>query len=104
MKQFLLKRRALLDQDLKRMIEDLTPVHDVIEEFQGGSFERETLISLVESQERAIRDLDKALKRIASNTYGFCLECQEPIDINRLKALPATERCFACQKIHEQSF
>lgn len=44
-----------------------------------------------------------ARRRLADGSYGECLDCGEEIDLRRLRALPATPYCTACQSIHEQS-
>jgi len=43
-----------------------------------------------------------ALQRLELGTYGRCEDCGEPIDERRLRALPATPFCTACQAIHER--
>ncbi|HEY0822974.1 MAG TPA: TraR/DksA family transcriptional regulator [Ramlibacter sp.] len=43
-----------------------------------------------------------ALRRVEDGSYGFCDDCGEPIDERRLRALPATAFCTACQTIHER--
>lgn len=51
-----------------------------------------------------LSDLDKrrldaivaALHRIEAGTYGVCLRCGEPIDRDRLEALPETPLCISC--------
>lgn len=42
-----------------------------------------------------------ALRRLQEGTYGECVDCGEEIDPRRLKALPATPYCTACQAIAE---
>lgn len=54
----------------------------------------------VDSRERLIQ-IDAALNRMDSNTYGICVECGEPISVNRLKALPFAARCIACESAKE---
>jgi DnaK suppressor protein len=44
-----------------------------------------------------------ALRRMADNTYGICLDCGNSIDLRRLAALPATAYCTACQSRHEKA-
>jgi RNA polymerase-binding transcription factor DksA len=39
-----------------------------------------------------------ALDRVAAGTYGACLQCDEPIGIRRLAALPHAAFCIACQE------
>ena len=43
-----------------------------------------------------------ALRRVDAGTYGQCADCGERIDERRLRALPATPFCTACQAIHER--
>ncbi len=35
-----------------------------------------------------LREVQAALERLETGTYGFCMRCGEPIDPHRLKALP----------------
>ena len=44
----------------------------------------------------------QALRRLDDGTYGLCEDCGEPVDTRRLRALPATPYCTACQAIHER--
>ena len=44
-----------------------------------------------------------ALRRVADGSYGLCEDCDEPIDERRLRALPATRYCTACQALHERT-
>jgi RNA polymerase-binding transcription factor DksA len=37
-----------------------------------------------------------ALKRITAGLYGNCIDCDEPINPDRLSALPYTTKCIKC--------
>src|SRR5579863_10529262 len=37
---------------------------------------------------KLLREIADALHRIEQETYGTCMECEEPISIKRLEALP----------------
>jgi DnaK suppressor protein len=53
---------------------------------------------------QAVQELEQvvaARKRLAEGTFGECQDCGEDIDLRRLRALPATRYCTACQSIHE---
>jgi len=41
--------------------------------------------------------IEQALERIQNGTYGFCQTCREPIDVNRLTAIPETLHCASCR-------
>ena len=53
---------------------------------------------------QAMQELEQvvaARRRLADGSYGECLDCGEEIDLRRLRALPATRFCTACQAFHE---
>lgn len=41
--------------------------------------------------------VDRALDRIASGSYGLCEDCRQPIPPRRLEARPTATLCVACQ-------
>ena len=49
------------------------------------------------------RQVRAALERVAEGTYGACVSCEENIGFARLKALPETPLCMACQTRREKS-
>ncbi len=54
--------------------------------------------------EKALKDINGALKRIEDGTYGICKYCGEPIDIKRLKARPVASACVPCKtKLQNQA-
>ena len=40
--------------------------------------------------------LNQALERTTQSRFGLCENCDEPISMGRLKALPATQFCIQC--------
>lgn len=56
----------------------------------------------VERDKKRLVAVRKALKRIAEDQYGFCLECDEPISKKRLEVAPETELCLECQSFKEE--
>jgi DnaK suppressor protein len=49
-----------------------------------------------------LRDIETALDRTASGTYGQCTQCNAQIPHARLQAYPAAKRCLSCQRQHER--
>lgn len=41
--------------------------------------------------------IDGALARIADGTYGFCTNCKQMIDTDRLAILPTATLCLSCE-------
>ena len=45
--------------------------------------------------------IDRALERLASGSYGLCDDCHQPIPPKRLEARPTATLCVACQSKRE---
>jgi DnaK suppressor protein len=45
-----------------------------------------------------LRMVEEALDRLNSGDYGTCLNCEEPIPVKRLRALPWARYCVDCQE------
>jgi RNA polymerase-binding transcription factor DksA len=58
--------------------------------------ERELAEASVAHSRDAINDIDDAIERIGSGTYGLCESCQSPIPFARLEAIPRARCCVAC--------
>ena len=48
---------------------------------------------------KLLREISDALVRIDHDTYGVCLECEEPISTKRLDAVPWARYCVTCQEM-----
>jgi DnaK suppressor protein len=62
-----------------------------------------TLLSRLSGQEK--RELDEvyaAQARLETGTFGICEGCGRPIPLARLRALPTTRTCVACQAREEE--
>lgn len=53
-------------------------------------------LALENTLEKQLKDIDEALEKISLGTYGFCENCKQEIDIERLKAYPAAKNCIKC--------
>jgi len=47
--------------------------------------------------EKALSEIDGALKRIENGTYGICRYCKKPIGAKRLMARPVASSCISCK-------
>jgi DnaK suppressor protein len=50
-----------------------------------------------------VRQLRSAIERIDDGSYGVCLQCEENIAPNHLKAVPWAELCINCQEGTDRS-
>jgi RNA polymerase-binding transcription factor DksA len=66
------------------------------------TFNRERDISILESVEAELADIEHALKRLDDGSYGTCEACGKTIAADRLEAQPAARFCLDDQSRAEQ--
>jgi RNA polymerase-binding protein DksA len=93
-------RQALLQSDEQSYIELAGRVHDM-EEASVADLLVDVSLADIDRHVGEIRDIDAALGRIATGTYGVCSDCGEGIEVARLEAHPTAKRCRPCQVIQE---
>lgn len=49
----------------------------------------------------ALHEIEEALHRIAAHSYGYCVDCGQPIALERLRTYPTAKRCRQCQ-LHKE--
>ena len=54
-------------------------------------------------QRKLLTKIDKAIKRIQDNTYGYCEDTGEPIGVKRLIARPIATLSIEAQEKHEKN-
>jgi DnaK suppressor protein len=91
-------KREELSAGLKRR-EDIAVENaaDTLDAVQLAA-ERELAIRNLDRETSLLRDVKGALVRIASDTYGVCVHCEEEIKSKRLDAVPWTKYCIRCQE------
>ena len=52
----------------------------------------------------AMRDIEAALQRVKSGTYGVCIDCGDDVAFARLQAYPTAKRCIVCQEKREREY
>ena len=98
------ERRALLaalatsDDELATL-----EVHQVGARSEDAATDAATsVVSRLEARERQeLEELEQALGRLESGTFGLCEGCADQIPLRRLRAVPTTRYCLACQKKRE---
>ena len=69
---------------------------------RGDALQQQSMAKASQSQcQQRLRQVLKALARIDSGDYGYCLDCDNPIGYPRLKARPETGFCLSCQSKRE---
>lgn len=71
----------------------------------GGtdSFDRDFALSLVANEQEALAEIEAAIQRIKAGSYGVCEHTQQPINKERLLAVPFTRYTAAAMKEIEKT-
>lgn len=67
------------------------------------TYEQDFNLSLIESEQTTIAQVEEALKRIDAGTFGACEDCGDPIARNRLQAIPYARHCIVCARKAERT-
>lgn len=70
---------------------------DALDEVQLAG-ERELAIRTLDRDSNMLRQIRRALARIADGSYGVCLHCEEDISPKRINAVPWAAYCIKCQE------
>ena len=63
-----------------------------------SAFQREFSFSLSENEGKMLRMIEEALARLDNGRFGMCVHCEQPIERQRLEAVPWARHCIACQE------
>lgn len=106
LKQVLLNRRAALRAALAGDLSALTELSLATGELADvalDSAHEEVASQMAEVESRELGQIEEALNRMTEGTYGDCEECEKPIPLARLEALPYATHCIKCQVQIEKS-
>ena len=59
---------------------------------------KEALFARASQDRGRLRLIQQALERIGAGSFGICAECEGPIGLKRLPALPWASHCIQCQE------
>lgn len=91
------KSRSEANGDLSSM-----PIH--MADIGSDNFEQEFTLSLMQSEEGTLGQIEASLERIEDGTYGQCEECGSRIPKTRLNAIPYAILCVKCAQQQEQEW
>ncbi len=107
LRQLLEARRKQLTVEMQGMMRDVragraeeraADEQDVAESYQRSDVD----LAVVQMKAETVARIDAALRRVDAGTYGRCVECEEPIAFERLRALPFALRCTSCEQSRER--
>src|ERR1700741_2215366 len=105
-KKKLLARREELMKTIARTQEegrtaDEDPTVDLADK-AAKSYTKEILFGINKPDRTVLNMINAALKRINTDEYGVCANCQEEMQQKRLEAVPWAKHCITCQEKMEQ--
>jgi RNA polymerase-binding protein DksA len=68
----------------------------------SDNYEIDNTLGLMDSERRILGEIDEALARIESRTYGTCESAGERIPKKRLNAIPWARYCVKCAALAEK--
>jgi len=75
------------------------PMH--MADIGSDNWEQEFTLGLIENERGLLREIDEALDRIESRTYGICIATHRPIQTVRLRAKPWAKYCVEYARLRE---
>jgi len=106
-KETLLKKKSELiqllhkNQSYGREIDSEGEAMDIVDK-ASSSYTKEFLFSRSNQERLFLLAVKEALDRIEDGSFGECSNCDEPINLKRIQAVPWAKLCLACQELEEQ--
>ena len=113
LRQLLITERAKLAEEIKSIARDASTsprdasgdlsaytVH--MADMAADTYDRELSMNIASSEQQMLYEIDDALKRLDDGSYGVCQQCNQPIAMSRLKAVPSASLCIECQRSKEK--
>jgi len=91
----------VLNQSLKDASGDITGYSTHSADSATDSADREVMLDIASSEQRLLKNIEHALKRIENGMYGFCELCNSRISDARLNAKPESIVCIDCKKKYD---
>jgi RNA polymerase-binding protein DksA len=66
------------------------------------TLDREIDYTLEENSEHVLKEIERALAKIESGSFGMCETCGNPIAEERLLAIPYATQCIDCKRREER--
>jgi RNA polymerase-binding transcription factor DksA len=94
--------QSLLASDDQHFIDLAGQVHD-LEEESVANLLVDLDLTIFEMHVNEVHDIDAALLRISTGSYGTCIDCGAEVAPERLRAYPTAKRCQPCQRNYEHN-
>jgi DnaK suppressor protein len=97
-------REKIISQREDSLNQLSSPRDEVVDEGERAFMEEADYLEMrfTSREDRLLKKVEDALKRIEEGRYGICEICGEEIDVNRLKLRPVTTMCIKCKTEQEK--
>ena len=102
------QRLARVEAELTQLLRSASSVEaegdDVVDFKTLAQEEAQATVDVAQAAQAMarLREVHAARARLLAGRYGTCVECEEPIELRRLEALPETPYCAACRELSER--
>jgi DnaK suppressor protein len=86
--------RSYLEDEVERVIDGSEDSVDAASDV----YEREKTLAIVQTLEKKLASVERALRAAERGGYGICEICGNPIDPARLAVMPHSTTCIKCQE------
>jgi len=94
--------KAALENSRQDASGDLSKMPLDMADVGSDNYEQEFTLSLIETEQATLQEIDEALNRIENKTFGKCEGCEARIPLARLKVRPHAKYCIECKRREEQ--
>ena len=106
-KEILESRKSQIEENLSSVNVELNELSGIVAKDEGdhASLNNNSMIegAIYEQQMQELKEIKKALLKIANGGYGVCEMCEDEIGFQRLKVKPHAIYCIDCREIVEKS-
>ena len=98
--------RSRLERERQDLLEEIERLRSLLKTETDAStqegdpdiYEHEKTLAFLESAKQRLEAVERALRMLETGAYGICERCGQPIEKERLEALPDTTMCLKCQR------
>ena len=105
-KKLLEDRKEQIVKNINKSADEIAELRSngAVDDFDVASINTDSNLEYSISLKQRIeyQKIEKALKKIENGSYGICEECEEPINLERLKAKPHASLCISCRELSEK--
>ena len=91
-----------LAESQKESIQELSSYDQHSTDLGSETLERSKDVGLRDNAKLQLTMVQEAMERLEDGTYGICESCGQPIDLDRLRAMPAATTCVRCKELAEE--